>query len=338
MQKIKSLIAASTVAMAISSAAVAADDLRFVMISHIGSNDANMKWLTLSLEDFENRFPGVKTEYVSTNEYSIQKHIQLIEQVIATKPDGIAVPIASSQAMEPVLRKAIDSGIPVVAFNIPDSRPKAERIPYLTYVGGDEYKTGLALGQHAISQAQAGALPMPTKVMCAVHDAAHEGLKQRCNGMADAMKSIGVKVDSLFIGAEPSKARNSMRAYLTRNKDTNYIFTVASWSSPWAYSVASDMKLSPDVDNKGMTIMTVDASPVALEGIKTNKILSTNSQGFYLQGFMPMEWLYWNKTQGLAPQSDILTGPVVISKDNVDSWITQVRKIFGPEYDKQNVW
>lgn len=325
-------------AVTLASSMAYADDLRFVMVSHIGSNDANMKWLTLSLEDFENRFPNVETEYVSTNEYSIQKHIQLIEQVIATKPDGIAVPIVSAPAMEPILRKAIKSGIPVVAFNIPDGRSADERIPYLTYVGGDEYKTGLELGKDAVRQAQAGDLPMPKKVMCAIHDAAHEGLKKRCAGMADAMKSIGVKVDNLFIGAEPAKARNSMRAYLTRNRDTNYIFTVAPWSSPWAYGVANDMDLHPDVDDKGMTVMTVDASPVALEGVKSGKVLSTNSQGFYLQGFMPMEWLYWNKTQGLKPQSDILTGPVVINKDNVDQWITQVRKIFGPEYDKQNVW
>jgi len=83
-------------AVTLASSMAYADDLRFVMVSHIGSNDANMKWLTLSLEDFENRFPNVETEYVSTNEYSIQKHIQLIEQVIATKPDGIAVQVRHS--------------------------------------------------------------------------------------------------------------------------------------------------------------------------------------------------------------------------------------------------
>ncbi|NRA55091.1 MAG: substrate-binding domain-containing protein [Gammaproteobacteria bacterium] len=341
MKKVSSLLLASALtlgAVAPTFAAEAEADMRFVMVSHIGSNDANMKWLTLSLEEFEIRYPNVKTEYVSTNEYSIQKHIQLLEQVIATKPDGIAVPIVSAQAMEPILNKAIASGIPVVAFNIPDSRPKGERIPYLTYIGGDEYKTGYDLGLYAIEQANTGAIPKPTKVMCAIHDAAHNGLKARCKGMADAMKAQGVEVDNLFIGAEPAKARNAMQAYLTRNTDTNYIFTVASWSSPWAYGVADDMGLSPDVDNKGVTIITVDASPVALEGIRTGKLLATNSQGFWLQGFAPMEWLYWNKTRGLSPSSDILTGPIVVKKSNIDSWVSQVKNIFGEEYEKQNIW
>ena len=104
--------------------ALAADkQYRFVMVSHIGSNDPNMKWLTLSLEEFEKKYPNVKTEYISTNQYSVQEHVRLIEQAVATKPDGIAVPIVSSDAMEGPLRNAIERGIPVVAFNIPDTRP-----------------------------------------------------------------------------------------------------------------------------------------------------------------------------------------------------------------------
>ncbi len=319
--------------------AIAADKkYRFVMVSHIGSNDPNMKWLTLSLEEFEKKYPDVKTEYISTNQYSIQEHVRLIEQAVATKPDGIAVPIVSSDAMEGPLRNAIERGIPVVAFNIPDTRPEGERIPYLTYVGGDEYLTGKRLGEFAIAQAEAGKIPKPKKVMCANHDAAHQGLKARYRGMKDAMKTIGVEVEELFIGADPAKARNTMKSYLSANKDVNYIFTVASWSSPWAWGVANDMGLDPDVDNKGMTIICVDASPVALGGIKRGHVLATNSQGFWLQGYAPMEWLYWYHTLGYEPQSDIITGPIIVSKDNIDHWEKLVRNIFEKAYDDQDTW
>ncbi len=311
---------------------------RFVMVSHIGSNDPNMQWLTLSLKEFEKSHPNVKTEYVATNQYSVQEHVRLIEQALATNPDGLAVPIVSAEAMEGPLREAIDRGIPVVAFNIPDTRPKDQRIPYLTYVGGDEYLTGKKLGEHAIAKANAGEIPMPTKVMCASHDPAHTGLKARCRGMTDAMAEIGVKVEELFIGAEPATARNTMQSYLSANQDVNYIFTVASWSSPWAWSVANALGRDPDVDDKGVTIITVDESPVALEGIKRGHVLSTNSQGFWLQGYVPMEWLYWNHEFGYEPQSDILTGPTVIDKSNVDKYVELVRKVFGDVYDEQVTW
>ncbi|MCX8996066.1 sugar ABC transporter substrate-binding protein [Rhizobiaceae bacterium BDR2-2] len=337
------LLAATLVAAAaLGSAAVAQDSdqkYRFVMVSHIGSNDPNMNWLTMSLEEFEKKYPNVTTEYISTNNYSVQEHVRLLEQAIATRPDGIAVPIVSSDAFEGPLRRAIEAGIPVVAFNIPDARPDDERIPYLTYVGGDEYLTGKRLGEYALEQAEAGTIPKPTRVVCASHDAAHQGLKARCQGMREVMEAAGAKFDELFIGAEPATARNTLQSFLQANSDTNYIFTVAGWSSPWAWGVANDMGLDPDVDDKGVTVLTVDEGPVSIEGVRAGHVLATNSQGFWLQGYVPMEWLYWNKAFGYAPQSSVLTGPVVINKDNADQWADLVRGVFGDAaYDAQNTW
>src|SRR5919106_1010861 len=77
-----------------------AQDYRFVMVSHIGSNDPNMQWLTRSLDEFKKKYPNVETEYLSTNQYSIQEHVRLIEQALATQPDGIAVPIVSAEEGE----------------------------------------------------------------------------------------------------------------------------------------------------------------------------------------------------------------------------------------------
>ncbi|MCY4542744.1 MAG: substrate-binding domain-containing protein [Rhodobacteraceae bacterium] len=323
----------------IGGAAVAQDnEYRFVMVSHIGSNDPNMKWLTLSLDEFESRYPNVTTEYISTNNYSVQEHVRLLEQAISTKPDGIAVPIVSTDAFEGPLRSAVEQGIPVVAFNIPDSRPVGERIPYLTYVGGDEYLTGKKLGEFALAEAEAGNIPAPTGVVCASHDAAHQGLKARCQGMMDAMEGTGAAFEELFISAEPATARSTLQSYLQANPETNYIFTVASWSSPWAWGVANDMGLSPDVDNEGVTVITVDASPVALAGIKRGSVLATNSQGFWLQGYAPMEWLYWYHELGYEPQSDILTGPIIVDASNIDHWEALVRNIFGDAYDEQDTW
>jgi simple sugar transport system substrate-binding protein len=199
------------------------DHYRFVMVSHIGSNDPNMNWLTTSIKTFEEKYPDAKTEYLSTNEYSLQNFITILNQAIATHPDGIAIPILNSEALQPILDKAVKDGIPVVAFNISDPRPQEQRIHYLTYVGGDEYLTGLKLGQYVAEQVDAGKVPKPTKVLCANHDATHQGLKARSRGMTEAMKKIGVPVEELIIGADPAKARSIMQSYLSTHKYVNYI-------------------------------------------------------------------------------------------------------------------
>jgi len=340
LQFTKALVAAAAItALTLGGAAAQDHKYRFVMVSHIGANDANMNWLTTSLAEFEKKYPDVTTEYISTNNYSVQEHVRLLEQAIATNPDGIAVPIVSTDAFEGPLRRAIEAGIPVVAFNIPDPREEGERIPYLTYVGGDEYLTGKRLGEYALSQVEAGAIPAPTHVVCASHDSAHQGLKARCLGMKEVVEAAGAKFSELFIGAEPATARNTLQSFLQANSDVNYIFTVAGWSSPWAWGVANEMGLSPDVDNEGITVLTVDEGPVSIEGVRAGHLLATNSQGFWLQGYAPMEWLYWNHELGYEPQSDILTGPVIINAANGDKWAELVRGIFGDEeYDRQNTW
>jgi simple sugar transport system substrate-binding protein len=206
-------------------------------------------------------------------------------------------------------------------------------------VGGDEYLTGTKLGEYVIEQANAGKIPKPTKMMCANHDATHQGLKARCQGMTDAMKKIGVSVDELVIGADPARARSIMQSYLSTHKDVNYIFTLGTLSCPWAYTVADQMGLKPKLADKGMTIVSVDDSPNSLEGIKEGKILASHSQGFWLQGYLPMEILYFNKKMGMYPLNDIITGPIVINASNVDQWIKFVKNVIGEEaYKKQITW
>ena len=68
----------------------------------------------------------------------------------------------------------------------------------------------------------------------------------------------------------------------------------------------------------------VDESPVALEGIKEGKVFETNSQGFWLQGYVPMEWLYWYHKYGYKPASDIRLFLVSLrSVRRLSSWLVK---------------
>lgn len=311
---------------------------RFVMVSHIGSNDPNMKWLTLSMDEFKRTHPNVTTEYVSSNNYSVQELVRLLEQTIASQPDGIAVPIVSTDALEGPIRSAVDAGIPVVAFNIPDGRPAGERIPYMAYVGGDEYLTGLKTGEYAIAKAKEGVVPMPKKVVCALIAAEHRGLRERCRGIEDAFKTVGATAEYLFTGADPETFRSNLQAYLTANKDANYILNMSDVTAPWSWAVARDLGLDPDVDDKGMTILTVGISPIALSGLKAGHLLVASEQGFWQQGYIPMELLYWHDVLGYEPQSDVITGPILVDETNIDKFDALSKAVFGAGSEDGSAW
>ena len=314
---------------------------KYLFVSNMGSNDSNSIWFDLALKAFQERFPNVKAEYLSTNEYSTPKYVQLIEQAISMKPDGLVVSITDAVALDGVLRRAISQGIPVIAFNTPDLRDAAARIPYLTFVGTDYYQDGKKAGEHALAHAKAGEIPMPKKVLCANADATHGGLLARCKGMTDAMKAAGIKTETLTTDWDPTRAANILREYLARNPEVNYIYAVTADLAPTVRNVCNKMGLHPDLGDKAhkVTIIGVDDNPVSLSGVKAGHLLSTVSQAFWLQGYAPLQWLYWYHEYGYTPESDILTGPVIIDKTNVDHWINFVQGVVGADnFQKQIPW
>jgi simple sugar transport system substrate-binding protein len=312
----------------------------FYFVSHIGPADPNMKWLTVSLDDFMARFPEVEIVYVATDEFSISKHVEMLKNAIAAQPDGLIVPMTDPTALEQELKDAIASGIPVIASNISDSRtPEEGKIPYLTYVGGDEYLTGVKIGERLIQWAEKGKVPMPTKAVVAIQHVGHVGLEARAKGLTDALSKVGATTERLAIGDNPVEGKSILNSYLLANPDVNVIFAVAAWTSPWCYEVAKELGMDPDVDDKGVTIVTVDASPAALEGIISGKVLATHSQGFYLQGWVPAEWLYFYNKLGYTPPPEILTGPIIIDETNVMQFKDLVMKVFGEEtYEGLILW
>ena len=111
MQRLKIALAVGTIIASYGVAVGTADaqdkKYRFVMVSHMGPNDSNSKWFDFSLATFEEKFPDVATEYLSTSEYNTQKYLQLIEQAVASNPDGLAVAVTEPAALEGALNKAI---------------------------------------------------------------------------------------------------------------------------------------------------------------------------------------------------------------------------------------
>jgi simple sugar transport system substrate-binding protein len=173
------------------------DHYTFYFVSHIGPSDPNMKWLTVSCDDFMKRFPEVKINYVATEQFSVKEQVEQLKAAIAAKPDGLIVPITDTTALGPVLKDAIASGIPVIASNIPDPREGPEKIPYLTYVGGDEYLTGLKIGERLIEWAKKGTVQMPKEAVVAIQHIGHLGLELRAKGMTDALAKVGAKTEKL---------------------------------------------------------------------------------------------------------------------------------------------
>jgi len=79
---------------------------------------------------------GVRTEYVGPPDYDMNAMVAAFEQSIAKQPQGIVV-VGFEDSLNPIVKKAIDAGIPVVTVDA--DLPDSERV---AFVGTGNYNAG----------------------------------------------------------------------------------------------------------------------------------------------------------------------------------------------------
>src|SRR5690242_18261848 len=112
----------------------------------------------------------------------------LIQSAIDSKVDGIAVTLPDPPALEPVIKKAIAAGIPVVAFNAGIGAYEASGA--LSYFGSDESLAGQTGGKRASDDGF-------KHVLCVVQFQGQVQLEARCDGVKSTFTGGGY--DKIYV-------------------------------------------------------------------------------------------------------------------------------------------
>src|SRR5688500_4243282 len=91
--------------------------LTFAMISHAPEGDAFFDVIKKGAQEAADK-DNVEFKYSSSGQ--IPEQATLIQNAIDSRVDGIAVSLPDPDALGPAVQKAVDAGIPVVAFNAGD--------------------------------------------------------------------------------------------------------------------------------------------------------------------------------------------------------------------------
>jgi simple sugar transport system substrate-binding protein len=277
----------------------------FYVVTHGGPADPFWAVVVKGMKDAAQKY-GVKATYLAPVKYSLQQFINDVNSAIAAKPDGIVVTITNAQALDEPLRRAIAEGIPVIAINVPDTRPASERIPYLCYVGDNEYLAGVKAAEYVLSQFT------PKRAVIAIHEITNTGLLIRAKGITSVFEKHHIPIDKLNITTNPTQGVSNLRAYLMRHPDTDMIFTLGPVGTLPAVTVVDEMGLEGKVKIGGF-----DLTQNMLKWIEEGKVLYTVDQQQYLQGYLPIEFLYMYLKHALMPVGEVLTGPFIVTKKNV---------------------
>ena len=181
---------------------------------------------------------GVETTISFISATNFDEYTNLVSQVRAAQPDGLAVTLPNPSAIKESLDAVIADKIPVVGFNASDGGPAVDDIAYLTYIGQDEYQGGLQGGALVASIAPSG-----SKAVCVNHEVGHIGLDARCRGVMDAMRNAGIPLAGsgvLEVSNDVSASAQVISTFLTANPDVNILFTLGPPPAEAFYAFLED--------------------------------------------------------------------------------------------------
>jgi simple sugar transport system substrate-binding protein len=249
---------------------------------------------------------GVDVTVLGPDRFDLERTASLIDQAVAAKPNGIALTVTDPVLFREPIMRAINAGIPVIAYNA-GSGPINDNIPYLTYLGQDEYQGGYLGG---LRLAAAGG----KKGVCINHQVGHAGLDARCRGFTDAFKEKGLKAEVLSIGNDPAEAQTIISDYNTANPDTDTFLTLGPNGATPFYAFVKAAGLKPGKFVHG----TFDLSPEIEANIKNGTTLFGIDQQPFLQGYEAVMWLAMVNRYGITPALPVMaTGPGFVDKSSV---------------------
>src|SRR6266540_3630979 len=230
------------------------------------------------------------------------KQATLIQSAIDSKVDGIAVTLPDPPAIAPAVQKAIDAGIPVVAFNAGIGQYAESGA--LSYFGSDETLAGQTGGKRASADGF-------KHVLCVIQEQGQVQLEARCDGVKSTFSGTWTK---LYVnGRDQPSVRSTIGAKLKQDSSIDFVITLGA---PIALAAIDSIR---DAGSKAK-LGTFDFNPQIPPKIQSGDLQWAIDQQLFLQGYESVDalWLYKTNANALGGGQATLTGPYLVDKSNID--------------------
>lgn len=251
---------------------------------------------------------GVKMLYLGTpTEVDVTGQIALVEDLIRRGVKGMAISPTDSQALSPVVKRAVDAGIKVVTI---DSDTTAK--DRLCYIGTDNAAAGEVAGREMLRLIgdKKGKVATITGVLGA------QNLEERVAGFK---RAVGDRVT--LIGVEPDngnkdKAMAIAENTLTANPDVAAFFTTTAIGGPATAQALTTVGKVGEVK-----VVCFDTTPSLLKHLKAGTVQVLIAQQPGKMGELAVEKLLGAVNgEKLPPVID--TGVVAVTRENVAKYET----------------
>ena len=293
-------------------------EYNFVFVNHVTTNPFFVP-TQYGIEDAD-ALLGTKSQWTGSEKSDVQEMVDALDTAISGNADGIAVSIIDPQAFNAPIQRALDKGIPVIAYNA--NGKQGQENPSLAYVGQDLFLSGMEMGKRIVDLVGEG----PVALFIATPGSLN--IQPRIDGAVQAIKDSGAPIDysEIATGAEVTEELNRIDAYYQGHKDVKGMFAVDAGSTQGVAQVMQKYGLH----EKGVKGGGYDLTPKTVELLNAGHIDFTIDQQPYLQGFYPVVQLYLYKISGgLTRPSDTNTGLVFVTKDAAGQYLNTSSRYEG---------
>src|SRR3984893_15531044 len=209
---------------------------------------------------------GVDAKLVGPVGADAEKQVSEIESLIEKGVDGLTISSVSTDALAPVIQRAMARGIPVVTFNT--DNPSSKR---LAFVGQNLVESGRVAGKLL-----ADTLGGKGSVIITTLDAAAQWSIDREKGAREALgKYPDIKIlTTVTTGTEPQQIYSSVENAMQANKDVDGILSLWCCSAPAAGQYVQRNGLADKVK-----IVGFDLLPETIKLVQGNVVAATIDQG-----------------------------------------------------------
>jgi len=236
-----------------------------------------------------------------------QKQVEIIENLIHYKVDGILISSNDAEMLKEPINKAMKAGIKVATFD--SDAPTSDRI---FYIGTDNKNAGKVCAETMLGLYEK-ANKKPEKIIILSGGVSASNMKDRLAGFRSLISDNKIS-NVLYTFEMADYGEELLTDNLNRNKKINGVQML--WGVPVLSGVDSIPTLSKFMKQGGISVF-FDVSRPLLKYIKENPNCATMKQDFHSMGYNGVKNLY-NAIKGESYEIEILYDVKVIDQSNAE--------------------
>lgn len=274
-------------------------------------------WQTVNMgSDAAAKELNVKTSFVGpSDETQIDQQIQLIENTLARRPNGLLLAALDGNALLPSVERVHSKNIPIVTF---DSSVNSD-IP-ASFVATNN-KAAAAMAADAMGKILDG----KGKVAIVAHNAGTSSAIKRIDGFVEQIRKqypdIAV-LNPLYSDGDPQRAMNQTMDIVRANPDLSAVYGTNEGSS---------MGIATAIQSQGLTgkikVIGFDASDAIVNFVETGVMQGVIVQDAFQIGYMGMKVLH-KALSGNDVEKIIDVPAVLVTDENIKN--QEIQKVIKP--------